>query len=54
MSIEALSDATGIARETLRRKIGKGVGDITMGEIDVLTRALNLDASELMREAVAS
>lgn len=53
-SIDVLSEATGIARETLRRKVDKGAGDITMGELRALTKALGLDAAELVREAVAA
>ena len=51
---EALANATGRSRETLRRKVGKGVGELRMGEIVVLTHALGLDAGGLLREAVAS
>jgi DNA-binding phage protein len=53
-SLATLAESTGIPRETLRRKVDKGVGELTMREASTLARELGLDLGELMREAVAS
>lgn len=38
-----LADESGVSRETTRRKIGKGAGDLTMGEITAYCRVLDLN-----------
>lgn len=52
VSQAALSDSTGIARMTLRRRLTGG-SDFTVGELHLVCRDLDLDVPSLLAEAAA-
>lgn len=46
-SIKAVSDATGIPRVTLTRRLGSGRGGFTVSELAAIARALDIDVVTL-------
>lgn len=51
-SLVWLADQAGKARETTRRKVGQGEGELTMSEITAYCRALDLDPGVLAYDAL--